>query len=636
MRFIAFLITLLALCMGQTRAVEAQSSRDSDPSAGVAADATAAQIALIPWAYIIKDSAANKSVEEVMREAPSGNSTRLDKEVFSTGFSSAAYWFVVPLENNQTSPLTRLLMFEPSWLDDVRVTLIDEHGVVESFVGGDTHAFAQRGMSYRLTNFTLTLPPGKSTLLVRVQTRDPFFVNLRLMTQDSFAKFSATEALYYGLVYGGLLSLLLFNLVLFLSSREKTYLAYCCLLVTFLIMNATYNGHVFQWLFPESPELGGNWVNSVFIYFYCFAGLVLALIFLDLKTKLPVAHQWTMRLLVAMGISFVASAVLGGYRAHVITAILWVTVYSVGAFTLGLLSLQTRNNAAIYYLAGSAGGLVGSSSTALVAMGILPYSFVAFRAVDFGMLLDAIMLSLALSARLGQARRLERLRRFFSPAVAEQLLSATSEELYRPHHREIVVLFLDLRGYTAFTQKHGADEVMRILGEFHAAMGEIIATYEATLERFAGDGMMIFLNDPVEIPDPAVKAGKMALDMQARFHELNKIWQQRNYSLSMGIGIAQGMATIGAIGFEGRRDYAAIGGVTNLAARLCSEAGGGQILVSSVVAGNIEKAVRVQSIGALTLKGFPEPVSCFEISPLSRERPIEPIEPIAFVTTMAG
>ena len=214
------------------------------------------------------------------------------------------------------------------------------------------------------------------------------------------------------------------------------------------------------------------------------------------------------------------------------------------------------------------------------------------------------------------AGELERLRRFFSPAVADQLLSVSSEELYRPHHREIVVLFLDLRGYTAFTHKHGADEVMRILGEFHAAMGELIAVFDATLERFAGDGIMIFFNDPVEIPDPAVKAVKMALEMQERFRELNKIWEQRGYSLALGIGIAQGVATIGAIGFEGRRDYAAIGNVTNLAARLCSKAGPGQILVSSVVAGNIGEAVRLQQVGDLVLKGFPEPVRCFEILPV--------------------
>jgi class 3 adenylate cyclase len=614
MRFYALLFALLACCAGSAHSATARSPTSAQAEASAAADAARDEAELIPRAVIIRDETNEKTVDEVMQMARSGSASTPDRAVFSTVFSKAAYWFVVPLENNQLSPLKRLLVFEPSWLDDVRVTLTDPQGAVQSFIGGDKHPFAQRSKPYRLTNVGLILPPGTSTLVVRIQTRDPFFVNLRLMSDNEFAKFAAGEALYYGLVYGGLLSLLLFNLVLYLSAREKTYLAYCGLLTAFLIMNAAYSGHVFQWLFPELPEAGGNWMNSVFIYLYCFAGLVFALVFLDLKAQLPGAYRWTRRLLLLMALSFFVSAVLGGYRAHLTSSIVWVTVYSVVAFALGILSLQKRNNGAFFYFAGSVGGLVGSSSTALVAMGILPYSFIAFRAVDFGMLLDAILLSLALSARVGEARRLERLRRFFSPAVANQLLSATSEELYRPHRREIVVLFLDLRGYTAFTQKHGADEVMRVLGEFHAAMGEIIALNEATLERFAGDGMMIFLNDPVEIPEPAIKAAKMALAMQVQFQDLNKIWQERNYSLSMGIGIAQGVATIGAIGFEGRRDYAAIGSVTNLAARLCSEAGGGQILICSVVAEKIEQVVPVVSIGGLVLKGFSEPVACYEVA----------------------
>jgi class 3 adenylate cyclase len=624
MRFIALVLLLLTLCAGPTTQAAAQDSPGSGPSAGMAADATRAQTALIPWASIVKDEAGNKTAEEVTKEALAGHSKRLDSEVFSTNFSATTYWFVVPLENKQTSSLKRLLVVDPSWLDEIQATLTDAQGAVQTFAGGKTYRFAQRSEPHRLTNVALTLPPGQSTLVVRIQTRGPFFVNMKLMTPGYFTEFAAEEALYFGLLYGGLLSLLLFNLVLYLSGREKTYLAYCGLLIAFLLMHSTYNGHLFRWLLPESPKVG-IWPNSIFIYLYCFAGLVFALMFLDLKAKLPVAYLWTRRLLYTLGLSFVASAVLGGYRAHVIVSILWVVLYAVIALALALLSLQRQNTAANFYLYGSAGGLVGSSITALTVMGIVPYSSWAFRAVDFGMLLDAIMLSLALSARVVQARRLERLRRFFSPAVADQLLAATSEELYRPHRREIVVLFLDLRGYTAFTQTHAADDVMRILGEFHAAMGELIGAYEATLERFAGDGMMIFLNDPVEIPDPAVKAGKMALDMQARFQELNKIWQQRNYSLSMGIGIAQGVATIGAIGFEGRRDYAAIGNVTNLAARLCSEADPGQILACSVVAGHVEAAVPVQRLGALILKGFSDPVECYEIAPLPRQKTLEPV-----------
>lgn len=621
LRCVALLFTLLALCVPPTFAAvsDAVAAR---ASAGQAADATAEQVALIPWASVIKDAARNKTADEVTKAALSGNASRLGKDAFSTGFSSAAYWLVVPLENKQTSPLKRLLVFEPSWLDDVQVTLTDPQGAVHSFVGGDTRAFTQRSEAHRLTNVALTLPPGSSTLVVRIQTRDPFFVGMKLMSYGYFTDFAARESFYYGLVYGGLLLLLLFNLVLSVSSHERTYLAYCVLLANFLVMHAAYNGHIFRWLFPESPEAGGNWVNSSFVYLYCFSGLVFALIFLDLKTKLPMAYQWTRGMLYALGLSFVVSALVGGYQAHIVSAILWVTVYAVTVFTLGLLSLQRHNQAATYFLWGSAGGLLGSSITAFVAMGIVPYSFWTFNAVDFGMLLDASMLSLALSARISQGRRLERLRRFFSPAVADQLLSASNEELYRPHHREIVVLFLDLRGYTSFTQKHGADEVMRILGEFHTAMGELIHSYEATLERFAGDGMMIFFNDPVEISDPALKAARMALDMQARFKGLNQMWQERNYSLSMGIGIAQGMATIGAIGFEGRRDYAAIGNVTNLAARLCAEAGAGQILLSGVVAGNIGKTLAVQSFGVLRLKGFAEPITCYEITPDAR--PLEP------------
>ena len=623
MRFLALVVTLLALCGPQATAAASDSPR-LGASAGTSADATAAEVALIPWASIVKDETANKTVDEVMRAALTEQAARTVDYVFSPGYSTAAYWFVVPLENKLGSPLKRLLVFNPAWLDDLQITLIDPSGGVKTFAGGDTYPFTQRSEPFRRSNVLLELPPGKSILAVRIATRDPFFVGMDLLEPHVFGELAASESLYYGLVYGAILALLVFNFVLYVSAREKSYLAYCAFLAAFLAMHSTYNGHVFRWLLPTLPEIS-NWTHSVLIYLYCFQGLVFAMVFLDLKEKLPVAYHWTRRLLYLMGLSFVASALLGGYRAHVITSIAWVVVFAVSAFTLGLLSLKKRNAAARFFLSGSVAGLVGSSITALTVMAIVPYTFWTYRAVDFGMLLDAVMLSLALSARVVQGKRLERLRRFFSPAVADQLLSATSEELYRPHHREIVVLFLDLRGYTAFTQTHGADEVMRILGEFHAAMGELIASYEATLERFAGDGMMVFLNDPVEIPDPAVKASQMAIDMQARFHDLNQIWQQRNYSLSMGIGVAQGVATIGAIGFEGRRDYAAIGNVTNLAARLCSEAGPGQILVSRVVAGNIEDAVTVKSIGALTLKGFSEPVECYEIAPLTRQKTVEPV-----------
>jgi len=205
------------------------------------------------------------------------------------------------------------------------------------------------------------------------------------------------------------------------------------------------------------------------------------------------------------------------------------------------------------------------------------------------------------------------LRRFFSPAVADMLIGGEDEDVLRARRREIVVVFLDLRGYTEFTEKHGADEVMRVLGEFHAEMGKLIIAHGGTLERFTGDGMMIFFNDPIEIERPAVEAVSMSIEMQSSVAKLQEVWKQRGYSLDMGIGIAQGVATIGAIGFEGRRDYGAIGGVTNLSARLCGKAAGGQILVTDVVAKSSEPEHQFRSIGELAFKGFAKPLDTFEV-----------------------
>lgn len=212
-----------------------------------------------------------------------------------------------------------------------------------------------------------------------------------------------------------------------------------------------------------------------------------------------------------------------------------------------------------------------------------------------------------------ERERLDRLRRFFSPAVADLLLSGEDENFLRTRRREIAVVFLDLRGYTEFTEQHTAEEVMQVLGEFHAAMGELINARGGTLERFTGDGMMIFFNDPVEVEHPYLDAVSMAIDMQASMVNLQKQWMIRGYTLTMGIGIAQGVATIGAIGFEGRRDYGAIGGVTNFAARLCGKADGGQILVSAQVARNSASSIDFQSVGKMAFKGFAEPLEVFEV-----------------------
>jgi adenylate cyclase len=215
--------------------------------------------------------------------------------------------------------------------------------------------------------------------------------------------------------------------------------------------------------------------------------------------------------------------------------------------------------------------------------------------------------------QLAQLERLERLKRFFSPQLAELIVSGGADDPLKTHRREITVVFLDLRGFTAFAETAEPEDVMAVLHEYHAEMGKLVLQHEATLERFTGDGMMIFFNDPVPVPNPAGEAVKMAAAMRQRVAELMVKWRKLDYELDFGIGIAQGYATIGAIGFEGRLDYGAIGTVTNLASRLCGEAKPGQILIPQRLLGTVEDLVDAESVGELHLKGFHRPITAYNI-----------------------
>ncbi len=215
--------------------------------------------------------------------------------------------------------------------------------------------------------------------------------------------------------------------------------------------------------------------------------------------------------------------------------------------------------------------------------------------------------------QVGQLERLGRLKRFFSPQLAELIVAGGAEDPLRPHRREVTVVFVDLRGFTAFAETAEPEEVMAVLREYHAELGALILAHEGTLERFAGDGMMIFFNDPVPIPNPAERALRMAVAMRERVQALTAAWRKHGHDLDFGVGIAQGYATIGAIGFEGRWDYGAVGTVTNLAARLCGEARPGQILVSRRILATVEDLVEAEAVGDVALKGFLRPVPAFNV-----------------------
>jgi adenylate cyclase len=220
------------------------------------------------------------------------------------------------------------------------------------------------------------------------------------------------------------------------------------------------------------------------------------------------------------------------------------------------------------------------------------------------------------AAQIGEIERMGRLKWFLAPQIAERIVSSGGEAILESHRRDIVVLFCDMRGFTAFSETAEPEDLMAVLREYHNAIGPLIHRYEGTLDRFTGDGMLVLFNDPVPCPDPALRAVRLAVDMRQAAASLARSWTARGHEIGFGVGIAQGYATLGRVGFEGRFEYTAVGTVTNVAARLCAEAKDGQILVTQRVAAAIDTMAELEHLGDIALKGLSRPIAVLNVSGL--------------------
>jgi class 3 adenylate cyclase/CheY-like chemotaxis protein len=222
--------------------------------------------------------------------------------------------------------------------------------------------------------------------------------------------------------------------------------------------------------------------------------------------------------------------------------------------------------------------------------------------------------------QVAQIDRMGRLKRFLSPQLADLIVSSGDESFLESHRCEITVVFCDLRGFTAFAETAEPEVTMAVLREYHTALGDLVFRFDGTLERFTGDGLMVFFNDPMPCPDASIRSVRMGVAMQNRVADLAEGWRRSGHDLGFSVGIAQGYATLGRVGFEGRFDYAAIGTVTNLAARLCDVADAGKILVSQRVHAAVDDLVVSNQVSELPLKGFSRPVTAYEIVGLDAAR----------------
>ncbi len=393
-----FRILLIALCcwVHLSNADDLHNAKEARLSNSVA------DLPLTPLARIIKDPTLAMTADQALTTQV-GAIDAGGKEFISFGFSGAAYWFHVPLNNTAHTTLDYLLVLKPTWLDDIQISMLQNGSKIQEYRGGDLLPFSHRSVRNPQANFELHIPPGQSQLLVRIQSRDPIDVGMYLMQPTAFFVNDAVESRYWGVTYGVLGALLLYNLFLFFSIREKIYIAYAAYLLSFLLMHSTLNGYSYQVLWPDYPDFN-NRVLAALVYLYMFSGLAFAILFLELRSRLLKAYRWATGFLLLLFATYLLTS-LWGYGPSIFSATAWVIMYGPFVMVLGIWSLRSGNRAARYFLLGTISGLLGSCITPLTTAGIIPFSFITYHAVDFGMISDAILLSLALADRISLMRQ---------------------------------------------------------------------------------------------------------------------------------------------------------------------------------------------------------------------------------------
>ncbi len=488
-----------------------------------------------------EDTTASMTLSEI-RQLTSDNFVPLNKAVASHPFTNSAFWYQFKVGNKENTPLSRLIVFEPAWLDSVNITVISSQGQLQSYEGGNTYSYDKRAIDHYLINFKHGFEPGISTVYVQVKTRDPFIVSLSIMEESAFLAEQVDTSLYIGLIYGGIAAMLLYNLFLFLGIKQRFYIFYVLYLSAFFAMNASYNGYTFMYLFSDYPTVQ-NWSQSTSIYFFMFTGLLFASSFLNLKKYHQTLYKMTTYLMfLIIGIAFL-SAIVGGYSYHVMLSIILVMLISIYIFAIALCSWIGGNRSARFFLLGATSGLIGAIITALTVMSFIPFSYMTYKANDFGMFIDVVLLSLALADRMKMTQEKKLIAEkeaktdivtgLFNRRAYYEISNMEYQRLLR-HQRVLSVIMFDLDHFKNINDNYGHDTGDMVLKSAASIVEELIREYDYAF-RMGGDEFLLLL------PETNEKQASLLAERMRTKIENQKLVDKNNNKLfiTASFGIAQ-------------------------------------------------------------------------------------------------
>ncbi len=420
-----------------------------------------------------EDKTSEKSFSEVAK-LPANAFSSLDTDIFSTPFTSSSYWFKFNVNNTTDTPLSRLFVFEPPWLDYIEVHILEKGSISSSYEVGNTFEYANRSIDHHLINIEHVFQPGTSNVYIKVRTRDPFIVSVSLMKEKTFLEQQQYESFYVGLIYGILLAMIFYNFFLFLGIKEPYYAYYVIFVTAFLIMNTSYNGYTFKPFCAQLPELQ-NWLQACSIFFYSLTALLFAKSFLNLKNTHERLNMSTLYMIYFLLFIAMISATVGGYHYHVMFSIIMSIIVSLYIFFIAIFSWRHGNRSARFFILGFFSSLLGTIITALTVMGQISYHEYSYKALDFGMVIDAILLSLALSDRLKisneqkliaeQASRTDVLTGLMNRRAYYEI-SANEVHRSKRYGGKLSLMFLDIDHFKMFNDTYGHDIGDTVLEHF--------------------------------------------------------------------------------------------------------------------------------------------------------------------------
>lgn len=453
---------------------------------------------------VYEDTSGTMILSDIRQLSP-GTFRPLNKPIGSHNFTDSAFWYQFKVKNDDNTALSRLIVLEPAWLDTVNITVLSPSGDQQSYEGGNTLTYDKRAINHYLINFKHLFEVGVSTVYVQVKTRDPFIVAISVMDESVFLGEQLLYTLLIGLIYGGIIAMLFYNLFLFFGIKERYYAYYVLYLFTFLVMTSSYNGYTFMYLFADHPVMQ-NWMQSISIYFYVLAGLLFARLFLNLEKYHHTLFRITTYLIYIIMLGAILSALLGGYTYNVILSIVSVMVMSSYVFVIAFYSWLKGNRSARFFLLGATSGLLGSFITALTVMSFIPYSYMTYKAGDFGVYIDVILISMALADRMKitQEKKLIAEKEAKTDSLTGLLNRRSYYEVSKVEYQRLIrhnsllsVVMLDIDDFKKINDTYGHHVGDKALQSVTSSIKEAIREYDYAF-RMGGDEFLIFLPETNE------------------------------------------------------------------------------------------------------------------------------------------